>query len=62
MVGLIGGSGLADALLGEVAGREEHIDTPFGSTSTRSRGGMSSRSEPTAPLAMTCVTPSFLKA
>jgi 5'-methylthioadenosine phosphorylase len=33
MVGLIGGSGLADALLGEVAGREEHIDTPFGSPS-----------------------------
>lgn len=30
MIGLIGGSGLADALLGETAGRQEQIDTPFG--------------------------------
>ncbi len=30
MIGLIGGSGLADALLGEAAGREERVETPFG--------------------------------
>ncbi len=34
MIGLIGGTGLAEALLGEVDGVEHHIDTPFGATST----------------------------
>ncbi len=34
MIGLIGGTGLAEALLGEVEGVEHSIDTPFGATST----------------------------
>ena len=33
MIGLIGGTGLAEALLGETDGAEHQIDTPFGRTS-----------------------------
>ena len=33
MIGLIGGSGSAEALLGGVEGVEHNIDTPFGTTS-----------------------------
>ena len=37
MLGLIGGTGLGDALFGEAFGREHVVETPFGAPSSRVR-------------------------